>query len=1040
MKKMKNIRLQLVLSVVSMFVPAMVLAQQWGGNAVDEGSYYLYNVASQQFLCSGYAQEGLQVSVDDAGYEVTLVKSGDGYTILTGMDSSVTGVGVNSSGYPIINRTADVWVFEEKSPATYTLYNGSKYLSYSGDGHLVVATEEASDNSLWKLVTREERIALMDEASADNPVNVSFLISDPDFNRKNDTRFKAWQGIKNTDRTGRTNNYIIRWAGVQVINVYQTIGGLRKGSYKVTTQSFYRDGSYTDAIGRRSAGTEQIHAFLFANEEEAPVISVFTPGNQLEGVGRDTEFGWMPDSKEDISDYFMAGKYNEGNEVTGYVSDGTLTFGLRKNYSNGNDYVGLDHFRLYYLGDDGEEQPEEPNEFEGNTVAAGTYYLYNMSTKRFLSSGWQESGLQAALDDVGYDVELKAGAAEGDYQIFTKMDNETVGLALNSSNVPIMNRTPTDWTFTETKKGSKIYTIGQNGLFLQYASDGKMVNVTSDATLAQAKWMLVSKEERLAKMAEATKEEPVNVSFLISDPDFNRRNDIRFKAWKGTVVNTDRKGSENNYVVRYVSTPQFDVHQTIEGLEDGIYRVSVQSFYRDGSNLDAAAKRDAGTEEINSYFFANDSVKYVMSVFEDAGKAGSVGMNTIFGYVPDSATDISTYFTAGLYDNNIITLIVDGGVLTFGVKKDYKEVANDYAGIDHFRLYYLGKATDDDYIEVYSSKLKALNDSIQTLREELAGNLPRSIFATLKEVVPEGNTPQDYKDAVEKAQNIVDNANQCVAAYADYNTIYAAVLANFATDYVEIVEGAHEALRTILVGAIMKIAMSANVDDIVEVNDMLLEGGFDYLSKANPAKGKHFDATYMLVNPDLRKLNAGDVAEGWKSELQTADFIVGENELITSDDGEYALFVSYENSKDPKSGFVVYQPITLPQGLYSVEAVAFAARNDFNLAFTPDVHLTAGEAEGTAVTLDYLSPYTAEFSIDETGEVKVGLKAGAGNEANWIGLSDIHIYKLPGDEDAVNTVSLPETQSGPVYNLNGQRIQQPARGIYIQNGKKIVVR
>lgn len=48
--------------------------------------------------------------------------------------------------------------------------------------------------------------------------------------------------------------------------------------------------------------------------------------------------------------------------------------------------------------------------------------------------------------------------------------------------------------------------------------------------------------------------------------------------------------------------------------------------------------------------------------------------------------------------------------------------------------------------------------------------------------------------------------------------------------------------------------------------------------------------------------------------------------------------------------------------------------------------------------------------------------------------------RFKGETDAVRTVAVPERHSGVTYNLQGQRVEQPARGLYIRDGKKIMVR
>ena len=46
-----------------------------------------------------------------------------------------------------------------------------------------------------------------------------------------------------------------------------------------------------------------------------------------------------------------------------------------------------------------------------------------------------------------------------------------------------------------------------------------------------------------------------------------------------------------------------------------------------------------------------------------------------------------------------------------------------------------------------------------------------------------------------------------------------------------------------------------------------------------------------------------------------------------------------------------------------------------------------------------------------------------------------------GETTGVNTLNVERgTLNGEVYNLNGQRVAQPTKGLYIVNGRKVVVK
>ena len=45
-----------------------------------------------------------------------------------------------------------------------------------------------------------------------------------------------------------------------------------------------------------------------------------------------------------------------------------------------------------------------------------------------------------------------------------------------------------------------------------------------------------------------------------------------------------------------------------------------------------------------------------------------------------------------------------------------------------------------------------------------------------------------------------------------------------------------------------------------------------------------------------------------------------------------------------------------------------------------------------------------------------------------------------GDVTAINKVEMKKVEDGVFYNLAGQQVAQPTKGLYIVNGKKVVIK
>ena len=130
----------------------------------------------------------------------------------------------------------------------------------------------------------------------------------------------------------------------------------------------------------------------------------------------------------------------------------------------------------------------------------------------------------------------------------------------------------------------------------------------------------------------------------------------------------------------------FNIYQTVKNLPAGKYELTCQGLYRNGSRSKAAENRTAGKEELHAMLYANDSIAPLMSIFEEAGKKGAVGVEqSPYGYIPNSMEQTALYFRAGLYKNSLICEVGNDGKLKIGVKKT-TIVDDDWAIFDNFTL------------------------------------------------------------------------------------------------------------------------------------------------------------------------------------------------------------------------------------------------------------------------------------------------------------------------------------------------------------------
>lgn len=325
----------------SMALALGLSAQSYGSETVSEagaGQYLLYNVGAQKYLCPGNAW-GTHASLGEVGMMVELLPQDDGtYRVSTEPYYKVSNNWLGDNGY-VDNHGNGTYSFQKIEGVevpTYKLVCGSNTLYWSGTGTDLTldanAPAEGSEaNAQWRLV----KIGTED-ASEEKPQDVSYLITNPDFDITRDG-YTGWvnkPGYNNSCAEKYNTNF----------EVYQEKTGLPNGRYRVSCQGFYRAGGH-------DSGNETQNAFLYANDNETPLLNILAEKDNFstEYVGEKNKSG-EPNTMEEAQNYFSAGFYkNNSVEVT--VVDGTLRFGIKKSKQIAADWTIFDTFRLEYLGE-----------------------------------------------------------------------------------------------------------------------------------------------------------------------------------------------------------------------------------------------------------------------------------------------------------------------------------------------------------------------------------------------------------------------------------------------------------------------------------------------------------------------------------------------------------------------------------------------------------------------------------------------------------------------------------------------------------------
>ena len=484
--------------------------------------------------------------------------------------------------------------------------------------------------------------------------------------------------------------------------IYQDITGLTNGKYKV---GFYGNAFFTSGRGFESPmadGAEDV-AYVFANDEKEFIVANIatsttennfrqfdvevTDGTIKLGMGKEKagtnwhtmqiyQLTWFTTAKE-----VFAADQEELKallaEANALLADETKT-------------EGRDGFEIFVKSAEQAVDSKMINITElenviGNLksliagfkksnwyidLAAGEYYIIDAETDLKMAAG-NNYGTRGIVNEMGLDLTLtpytESRTVTFDSRVSNGGDNHFLGsnLYMDSS----------EWGWALEYKGFGFYIIEPNS--------EKYINLDADNNLVLSdtprEWIIVSKEgvmeERLEELKAATAEAPVDATFLLTAPNFNRNDARNAEAWTVSEDCTNKNLSGGNQTNNCAESfhSVFTISQTISNAPAGLYKLTAQGFYRqddyEGDEAPAAPEFFIGC------------------------KKGEVPAKT---GIENSMSDASASFTNGQYTIEPIEFKhFAAGDLVVGVKAT---VDNQWVIFDNFKLEYCGPATAEFYV------------------------------------------------------------------------------------------------------------------------------------------------------------------------------------------------------------------------------------------------------------------------------------------------------------------------------------------------------
>ena len=420
---------------------------------------------------------------------------------------------------------------------------------------------------------------------------------------------RGWQNPNNVTMTGGLSSYPCAEAYEKAFDVYQVVDELPNGIYMVTANCFYRPGA-----NGSFDGSEEIPAEIYFNEFATPVQHIMADMSETElyndgtwMTDYDTGSGFIPNSMNGASTYFLAGKYLQ--KVYGVVEDGTMRLGIRSSATSGSARWCLwTNFKLIYVGKDEEALSEIlPVYVEKAMVVLDADQPMSAEAKKGL-----EDAVNAA--EAAEDADAMFDALTGLNAAIAKANASVAAYAkLNDALYSLLNAADQYGNIASeeaSKAAVDLYDELSNGM-----ENGAYADEEIDAKVEDIKAAIAALR---VPSVDPTDEQPADFTEWIVNPDFVQEN---ADGWNITVETKSNYGYQGASYTGTVSISQFievwrsgneplgngDVNQTISYLPEGTYVLGADiiSSYQGDSSVEVTGVQ-LFTEESNGTFNAVD--------------------------------------------------------------------------------------------------------------------------------------------------------------------------------------------------------------------------------------------------------------------------------------------------------------------------------------------------------------------------------------------------------------------------------------------------
>ena len=1057
--------------------------------AVFDGDYYLYDATNKVFLARGGAS-GTRAVVDKYGVPFTLTTSGANASLIEFKDWT----GVNM--FFDKNNHADCWIFTdggsgqgdnrlfafEKTTGGYYLRDAAKDVYIKHDNSvLTVPTTTEGEAAVWTVLTPAERNAILTAYTTDNYQNIinaatlsttsanfvtylssNFAAKDKTSSVNNAKITDAagswtWTGVRDQDGQPAYNNAAEAWNATGVWT--QTIDNLPQGIYRIKINAFERRTTNATSYALGEAGFGNVtSSYLKANDEQVRIKSWY------EEVVKDGN-NYDPNNMSQAVTAFNNDKFK--SEVYTYVgNDGNLTLTIAKPNYIWDCWLLWNNITLTYFTDQveaaevtallttAEEYLNKPmlatlkqaisdakTALEGNSTIANYNALQtaiddsqtSVDSYAAMKTNYLDR-MKALLDKTNvYQASLKTSLYD-DY--LTQYNNGTISNAdANALNAysgdkgarPVDNLLMPSWTIGGQATGDKFY---QNTWSNEGASDG------SNFLLPFYEYWVADADVLTATTLEATQagleaNEIYEISAWVRVRQSNAGNKIAngvtLQAGAGTAIDVSagtKIGESKLYIGEYKAYGQADANGNI----------AIKFVVAENSNISWLAFRDLKYAKVDAVDIAQASDYTDLNTAISDAEAKTLGFedgeyapyNNIAAFealatakaidqtainlkatISAAITTLNNAWTANatdvecVYNGNYADELTGWTCSSWGQK--FTDVPNAVAEGNTTAYRYNPGSLQYGNTGVYTMPLKA--NTVYQLKYYY-GALDQNVTPTVSVLnstdgmaaMPFTATSTNYKTSM-----ILVNMVFVTGAAGDY------VLSingdkNLVVTGVSIKKAANQVLE-FADNAVMP-TYAPGTYPTVKINRTLTAG--NWATAVYPFAVPNTAVDNIAV---LESYNASTGALGFTSATESE---ANKPFLMRSTAGTDEISLSYVDVKAAAATDATAGTYASLKGVYASTPITNAAKN---YVLSNNKIWSVGAAGAT------IPAYRAYIQITE-GAQPAPLFFTVDGETTGINMVQGEGFKVNGE----------------VYDLQGRKVAKPAKGLYIQNGRKVMIK